>query len=59
MNTLKRESRTADESRGAYVAYLVHEAHAAVEHLTDMLPEADRDADAHDAIERLDDTGSA
>jgi CheY-like chemotaxis protein len=56
VNTLKRESRTADESRGAYVAYLVHEAHAAVEHLTDMLPEADRDADAHDAIERLDDT---
>jgi CheY-like chemotaxis protein len=56
VNTLKRESRTVDESRGAYVAYLVHEAHEALDHLGELLPEAQRGADAHAAIERLDDT---
>jgi len=56
VNTLRRESRTADESRGAYLAYLVHEANAAVEHLGEMLPDDLRDAHAHDAIERLGDT---
>ena len=52
VNTLRRESRTADESRGSYLAYLMHEAEVSLGRLSQLLP-ADRETESGQVMESL------
>jgi CheY-like chemotaxis protein len=56
VNALRRENRSADEARGAYLAYLVHEAHASLGSLSEALPLDQRDDGADAVLDLLDDT---